>query len=55
MDLQEAGVWHKVKAVEQKPQVPAGMAGTPQAVLLADNLTEVLLAMGIWDSAVHQL
>lgn len=31
------------------------MAGTPQGVLLADNLTEVLLAMGIWDSAVHQL
>jgi len=43
--LQEAGAWQKV----------AGKNGSQQEDLLADNLLEVLQAMGIWDSEEHQL
>lgn len=43
--LQEAGAWQKV----------AERSGSQQEDLLADNLLEVLQAMGIWDSEEHQL
>jgi hypothetical protein len=54
-DLQEAGAWHKVEVLEQKPEAPTGMVEIPQGGLPADNSTEVLLAVGIWDSEVHPL